>query len=272
MKITEKILSSKEFIQRHIKIQPEIGIVLGSGLGDIANDVIDAIKISYSDIPHFVSSTVEGHKGEFVVGNLYGRNTAIMVGRLHFYEGYTMQEVTYPIRVMAKLGIKILILTSAVGGINRAYRAGEIVFITDHINFMGDNPLRGEHESEFGERFPDMSEIYNKDLIKKAVKSAKKSNIHFHTGIYIAVRGPSYETPQEIRAFRKLGADVVGMSVIPESLVAHQMGLKVLCIAFVSNLAAGVIKKKLSHKEVLETANIVSMKLKKIFSVLFKVL
>lgn len=272
MKIAEKILLSKEFIQRSIKIQPDIGVVLGSGLGDIANDVTNAVKVSYSDIPHFVSSTVEGHKGEFVVGSLYGRNVALMVGRLHFYEGYTMQEITYPVRVMAKLGIKILILTSAVGGINRAYRAGDIVFITDHINFMGDNPLRGEHEIEFGERFPDMSEIYNKEIMEKAINAAKKCNIPFHKGVYIAVRGPSYETPQEIRAFRRLGADVVGMSVVPEAIVAHQMGMKVLGIAFVSNLAAGIARRRLSHKEVLETANLVGTKLKKILSVLFKIL
>lgn len=272
MKVTKKILQSKKFIQQHIKIQPDIGIILGSGLSNVADDVVDAVKIPYSDIPHFVKSTVEGHKGEFVVGSLYSRNIAIMVGRIHFYEGYTMQEITYPIRVMAKLGIKILILTSAVGGINPTYMSGDIVFITDHINFMGDNPLRGEHEIEFGERFPDMSEVYNKELIKKATNATKKCNVQFHKGVYIAVRGPSYETPQEISAFRKLGADVVGMSVVPEAIVAHQMGLKVLCIAFVSNIAAGVNRKKLSHKEVLETASSVSLKLKKIFSVLLKIL
>ncbi|MDI6641426.1 MAG: purine-nucleoside phosphorylase [Elusimicrobiota bacterium] len=268
MTVIEKLKETKEFISQHVKIQlirgqpPEIGIVLGSGLGKVAESIPDATKIPYSDIPHFVKSTVEGHRGELVCGKLFGKNVIIMCGRLHFYEGYTMQEITYPIRVMTFLGIKTLILTSAVGAINKNYRPGDIVFVTDHINFMGDNPLRGLHEAQFGERFPDMTEVYDRNLIDLAVKIAKRQKLTAHRGVYIACRGPSYETPSEIKMARILGADVVGMSVVPEAIVAHQgRGVKLLCIAYVSNMAAGVSKKPLSHKEVIETGRAVSDKL-----------
>jgi len=270
MKISEKINDTKEFIFQKTKIRPEIAIVLGSGLGELADSVKEAVRIPYSEIPHFVKSTVEGHKGELVIGKLFDKNILIMQGRIHFYEGYSMQEITYPVRVMSGLGIKKLILTSAVGGINKKYKPGDIVLIKDHINFTGDNPLRGEHEPEFGERFPDMTYIYNREMILKTHKIAKSLGIRTHIGIYLSTRGPSYETPAEIKAFRKLGADVVGMSVVPEAIVAHQSKIELLCISYVSNMAAGILKKTLSHEEVIETGKQVSKKLISLLNQLIK--
>lgn len=270
MSTVKKLQESKEFIFKKTKESPEIALVLGSGLGGLADSISNPVRIPYSDIPHFVRSTVEGHRGELVLGKLFNKNVFIMQGRLHFYEGYTMQDVTYPVRLMSFMGIKTLVLTSAVGGINTNYKAGDIVFIKDHINFMGDNPLRGPHENIFGQRFPDMSDVYTPEIIEQALMIAKSQNIVAHKGIYFAVRGPSYETPVEIEAFRKLGADVVGMSVVPEAIVAHQQGMKLLCAAYVSNLAAGLSKTPLSHEEVMEMGNKVAGKLIKLLEELVK--
>jgi len=270
MDTIEKLKESKDSIFKKTKEVPEIGLILGSGLGGMADSIQNPVRIPYSDIPHFVRSTVEGHRGELVLGKLFNKNVLIMQGRLHFYEGYTMQDVTYPVRLMSFMGIKTLVLTSAVGGINTNYKAGDIVFIKDHINLMGDNPLRGPHEEQFGERFPDMTGVYTVDVIKRAMEIAGTQGVTAHTGVYVAVRGPSYETPLEIEAFRKLGADVVGMSVVPEAIVAHQQGMKLLCAAYVSNMAAGVSPTILSHKEVMEMGNKVAGKLIKLLEEVVK--
>jgi purine-nucleoside phosphorylase len=210
-------------------------------------------------------STVSGHKGNFIFGKLENKNVVIMQGRIHFYEGYKLQEVTLPIRIMKFLGIKILILTSAVGGIKGRLplKPTDIVLIKDHINNLGDNPLIGTHFDQFGERFPDMSEVYTKELREIAKKVAKKFNIKIYEGTYIASRGPSYETPAEIQAYKKLGADLAGMSVVPEAIVARQSGIKVLGISYISNLASGISKTVLTHKEVLENAKKVAAKFNK---------
>lgn len=265
--IIEKINESVDFILQKIKpLKPTIGIVLGSGLGEVADNIKNKIVLPYSDVPNMPRSTVAGHKGNFIFGTLEEKQVMVMQGRIHFYEGYTMQEVTFPIRVMQKLGIKFLILTSAVGGIKGKLplKPADIVLVKDHINFLGDNPLRGVHFDEFGERFPDMSEVYDKNLREVAKKVATENKIKVYEGVYIACRGPSYETPAEIKAFKKLGADVVGMSVVPEAIVANQAKIKVLAIAYISNLAAGITKQALSHHEVLEIANVVANKITKL--------
>ena len=265
--ILEKIEQAVNFIKQRTKnLKPLIGIILGSGLGNLAEEVEQKIIIQYEEVPNMPKSTVSGHKGNFVFGYLEKKPVLVMQGRIHFYEGYTMQEVTFPIRIMQKINLKYLILTSAVGGIKGRIplKPTDIVLIKDHINFIGDNPLRGEHFEEFGERFPDMSEVYDKNLREIAKDVAKELNIKVYEGVYLAGRGPSYETPAEIKMFKKFGADVVGMSVVPEAIVANQARIKILAITYISNLAAGISKKALSHKEVLETANLAGKKINKL--------
>lgn len=233
---------------------PEIGIILGSGLGEFADDYCD-FALPYSDIPNFIKSNVKGHKGRLVFAQIAGKKVVMMQGRNHFYEGHSMAEITYPVKVMKKLGVKILILTNAAGAVNESFRPADLMIITDHINFMGTNPLIGPNDEALGERFPDMSEIYKKDLIKLAQKCAEKLCIDIQKGVYFATSGPSYETPAEINMARILGADAVGMSTVPEAIVANYCGLKVLGISCISNAASGVSDLKLSHSEVIETTD-----------------
>lgn len=234
---------------------PEIGIVLGSGLGEFADEHCDC-ALAYSEIPEFLKSTVKGHKGRLVFAEINGKKVVMMQGRNHFYEGHSMAEITYPIKVMKKLGVKTLLLTNAAGGVNESFKPSDLMIITDHINFMGTNPLIGPNDETLGERFPDMSEIYKKDLIQIADECASKLGIKLQHGVYFASSGPSYETPAEIKMARILGADAAGMSTVPESIVANYCGMKVLGISCISNLASGVKgAQKLSHAEVIETTN-----------------
>ncbi len=250
-----KMESTIRFIKEKIgDFVPEIGIILGSGLGDFA-DEYNLISISYSDIPGFEKSRVEGHKGQLVFGNVHSKNVIMMQGRYHFYEGYSMQTVTYPIKVMKKLGVKVLIITNAAGAVTKNFTPGDLMFITDHINFMGTNPLIGLNDDGLGTRFPDMSEVYSKDLIVKARVIAEKLNISYQTGVYAATTGPSYETPAEIKMYSILGANAVGMSTVPEAIIANYCGLKVLGISCLTNYAAGVSDRPLNHNEVIETAD-----------------
>lgn len=260
----KKIEESKNYILNKIKIYPKIAIIGGSGLSNIKNSITEQTIIPYSDIPYFKNSTVQGHKGELIVGKLNNIEVFFFNGRVHYYEGYTMHEISYPIRVIKSLGVENLIITCAVGAINKNYNPGDIVLIKDHINFMGDNPLIGTHYTEFGERFPDMSNIYNEDLRKKIKDIAEKENIKIQEGIYFAVSGPSYETSAEVSAFAKLGGDVVGMSLVPESIPACQMGMKVIAITYVSNKASGLSDEKLSHEEVLAIGKNTSIKMETI--------
>ncbi len=234
--------------------EPEIGIILGSGLGEFADEYCEH-SIPYSDIPNFIKSSVAGHKGRLVFAEIQGKKVVMMQGRNHYYEGHSMQEITFPVKVMKKLGVKTLILTNAAGSVNECFRPGDLMLITDHINFMGANPLVGSNDDTLGERFPDMSEIYKKDLIKIAEKCAEKSCLDIQKGVYFASSGPSYETPAEIRMARIIGADAVGMSTVPEAIVANYCGLKVLGISCISNAASGISDVKLSHTEVIETTN-----------------
>ncbi|MEC2307362.1 purine nucleoside phosphorylase I, inosine and guanosine-specific [Bacillus atrophaeus] len=248
----QKIEQAAAFIKQHAPQSPKIGLILGSGLGILADEIEGAVKLKYEEIPDFPVSTVEGHAGQLVFGTLEGVSVVAMQGRFHFYEGYSMDKVTFPVRVMKELGVEALIVTNAAGGINTAFRAGDLMIITDHINFMGTNPLIGPNEADFGVRFPDMSSAYDKDLSQLAEKMAQELQIPVQKGVYTAVTGPSYETPAEVRFLRTLGSDAVGMSTVPEVIVAKHAGLRVLGISCISNAAAGILDQPLSHDEVME--------------------
>lgn len=236
---------------------PETGIILGSGLGDFVNKFndVESIAIPYAEIPGFETSAVQGHAGKLVFVKASDKHLSlvIMQGRYHFYEGHRMEKIVFPIKVMKKLGVKNLILTNAAGSINKKFKPSDLMVITDHINFMGTNPLIGKNDESLGTRFPDMSQVYDKNLIKTAENAAKEVGIKVRKGVYAAVSGPSYETPIEVKMFRKFGADALGMSTAPEAIVANYCGIKVLGISCLSNYAAGVQKTPLSHEEVIET-------------------
>jgi purine-nucleoside phosphorylase len=260
MDLLKKINETKSFIQERINYKPEIGMILGSGLGVLAEEIEEAIRIDYKEIPNFPISTVEGHKGQLVIGKLQGKNVIAMQGRFHYYEGYSMQEVTFPVRVMKALGVEKIIITNAAGGVNREFNPGDLMIITDHINFGFDNPLIGRNYDELGPRFPDMSHSYNKELINLAKKAGIELDIDLKEGTYMFLTGPTYETPAEIRMAAYLGADAVGMSTVPEVITAVHSDIKVLGISCITNMAAGILDKPLDHKEVIETSEKVKNK------------
>ncbi len=250
------------FIEGKINgLKPEIGIILGSGLGELADEYCD-IAIQYSEIPGFIKSTVKGHKGRLVFADICGRKVVMMQGRNHFYEGHSMQEITYPVKVMKKLGVKTLILTNAAGAVNESYKPSDLMILKDHINCMGSNPLIGPNDDTLGERFPDMSEVYKKDLRELAERCARELSIDVKEGVYLANSGPCYETPSEIHMARMFGADAVGMSTVPEAIVANYCGMRVLGISCISNAASSHDGDRLSHAEVIETTNKVKSKFK----------
>jgi purine-nucleoside phosphorylase len=239
-------------VEQRSPLRPSVGLVLGSGLGGFAQALEARSVVPYGEIPHFPTSTAIGHKGELVLGTSQGVPVAVMAGRVHYYEGYRPDQVVFPVRVLARLGVKVLILTNAAGSVNVNYKPGELVVVNDHINLMGMNPMIGPNEEQLGPRFFDMTEAYDPVLRQVAERACWKAGVTVRHGVYVAVAGPSYETPAEIRAFRTLGADVVGMSTVPEVIAARHLGLRVLAISCVTNMAAGVTKKKLDHLEVLE--------------------
>jgi len=242
-----------KFISTKTALRPAIAIVLGSGLGNFADEVADPVKIGFADIPHFSRSTAVGHAGQLVVGKIAGCPVVVMQGRVHLYEGYPASRVAFPIRVFARLGARAAILTNAAGGINLDYGQGSLVVIKDHINLQGQNPLVGAEDPRLGLRFIDMTEAYSRSYRRLALAAAKRVGLAVPEGVYAGLLGPSYETPAEIRFLRAIGADLVGMSTVPEVIVARQMGIKVLAISCVTNMAAGVLDKPLNHEEVLET-------------------
>ena len=242
-----------KFILAKTKLQPRIALVLGSGLGGFADEFEDAIKIPYAKIPHFPQSTAIGHAGQLVLGKIGGIAVAGMQGRVHLYEGYSAKEVAFPIRVFARMGVKALIVTNAAGGINLSYSEGALVAIRDHINLQGANPLIGPNDDRFGPRFPDMTRAYDPEFRGFVAEAQKNLRRDFHEGAYLAVAGPNYETPGEIHAFRTMGADLVGMSTVPEVLAARHSGIRVLGISCVTNMAAGITGQKLTAEEVFET-------------------
>jgi purine-nucleoside phosphorylase len=248
-----KVGTAAAFIRDKTPFVPEIAVVLGSGLGDFAGSV-KGVSIAYTQIPSWPASTVVGHEGRLVVGHVGARKVAALSGRAHFYEGHEMKNVTFAARVMGVLGVKVLILTNAAGGINTEFGQGALMAIDDHINLMGTNPLVGPNDERFGPRFPDMTEAYSRRLRRVADEAARATGVSLAHGVYAGLHGPSYETPAEIRALRAMGADAVGMSTVPEVIVARQMGMEVLGISCITNMAAGVLDQPLVHSEVMETA------------------
>src|SRR5580658_4661322 len=242
-----------KFIQSRSKLRPEIALVLGSGLGAFADELSYATAIPYPKIPGFPRSTVAGHRGQLVIGKLADLPVAVMQGRVHLYEGYSPQEVAFPIRVLGRLGIRSVILTNAAGAINRDYSQGALVAIRDHINLQGANPLMGPNDERFGIRFPDMSQAYAPEFREVARREAQRGNIPVHEGIYAGLRGPSFETPAEIRFLKTVGADLVGMSTVLEVIAARHMSIRVLGISCVTNMASGILDQPLTHDEVMET-------------------
>lgn len=247
----------------------EIAIILGSGLGCFCDD-LEGIRIKYSEIPHFGSSNVKGHKGELLFCEIEGKTCVIMQGRFHFYEGNSLATATYPIKVFKKLGVKTLFITNAAGAVHKDFNVGDIMLITDHINFMGTNPLIGKNDETLGERFPDMSNCYDKDLQILAKNCAKELDLDLKEGIYLATTGPSYETKAEVNAFRMLGADVVGMSSVPEAIVSNYLKINTIGFSTITNHATGVSENKLSHQEVIEVGKLASEKLSKLIKLIIK--
>lgn len=253
--IMQRLEEAASFIRGRIADKPEIGLILGSGLGVLADLIEQPQKIPYRDIPHFPLSTVAGHAGELVCGMVAGRSVLMMNGRFHLYEGYGEDAVTFPVRVMKLLGVSRLVVTNAAGGVNRRFRPGDLMVITDHINLLGRNPLVGPNLDAFGPRFPDMSEAYSRKLRGLLKETAGELGIGLREGVYAAMLGPSYETPAEIRMLQAIGADAVGMSTVPEVIAARHAGIEVLGISCITNMAAGILDQPLRHDEVVETAN-----------------
>ncbi len=242
-------------IRAQVSVEPRVAVVLGSGLGGFADDFGDAVTISYEDIPGFVRSTAQGHAGRLVVGKVDQLPILAMQGRVHYYEGYSLEEVTFPIRTFKLLGIKTIILTNAAGGINVQLSQGALMVISDHMNLMGSNPLRGTNDERFGPRFPDMSAVYSPALQEIVIEEARAMEVEVRRGIYAALAGPNYETPAEIHMLRNFGADAVGMSTVPEAIVARHMDMEVLGISCITTMAAGIGDEPINHDEVMETGN-----------------
>ncbi|OPH60847.1 purine-nucleoside phosphorylase [Paenibacillus ferrarius] len=260
----QKIQEAAAFISKETNIKPQIGLILGSGLGVLADLIEQPIVVDYARIPHFPVSTVEGHAGELVVGTIQGKQVVMMKGRFHAYEGYGAETVSFPVRVMKELGIEILIVTNAAGGINETYQVGDLMVISDHLNLTFRNPLIGPNDNALGARFPDMSEAYSKRLRKLAHEVAASQDFKLQEGVYVGLLGPNYETPAEIRMFRTLGGDSVGMSTVPEVIVARHAGIEVLGFSCISNMASGILDQPLSHAEVMETTEKVKPKFLKL--------
>ncbi|NEW06156.1 purine-nucleoside phosphorylase [Paenibacillus sp. SYP-B3998] len=260
----QKIQEAAAFILKETGIKPQIGLILGSGLGVLADLIEQPIVVDYSQIPHFPVSTVEGHAGELVVGSIQGKSVLVMKGRFHAYEGYGAETVSFPVRVMKELGVQTLIVTNAAGGINETYQVGDLMVISDHLNLTYRNPLIGANDNALGVRFPDMSEAYSKRLRKLAHDVAATQNFKLQEGVYVGLLGPNYETPAEIRMFRTLGGDSVGMSTVPEVIVARHAGIEVLGFSCISNMASGILDQPLSHAEVMETTEKVKPKFLKL--------
>ncbi len=250
-----KLPETLAFLASKLPARPRVGLILGSGLGELVKEISGPLAVPYKDIPHFPLSTVEGHAGQLVFGTLQGREVAAMQGRFHLYEGYQAKEVVYPVWVMRQLGVETLIVTNAAGGVNTEFRPGDLVLMKDHINLTGTNPLAGVNYPELGPRFPDMSEAYDPALRDLALRVAGRAGIKLGEGVYCALLGPSYETPAEIRYLRSIGGDQVGMSSALEVIAANHCGIKVLGISCITNMAAGILPVKLSHAEVMETAD-----------------
>ena len=272
MDLNQQIHAAADYILARVDKRPTVGMILGSGLGDLADSLENKVVIPYEEIPHFPRSTVEGHAGALVVGEICGKTVAVMQGRVHYYEGYSQQLITMPVRVMKLLGVECLVLTNAAGGVNLDYKPGDLMLISDHINFSGSNPLVGGNLDEFGPRFPDASDVYTESLRHKVMAAAEKEGIELRQGVYMMFSGPSFETPAEIRMARVLGADAVGMSTVPEALVAAHCGMDVIGVSCISNMAAGILPQKLTHQEVLDTGVLVHDKFCKLVKLVLDIM
>ncbi len=266
----DKIKTTAKYIHDKVQFNPKVGIILGSGLGGLVNEIQTVAELSYSDIPNFPVSTVKGHGSKLIFGTLNGTNVVAMQGRFHFYEGYTMHDVVLPVRVMKFLGVEMLVLSNASGGVNPNYKVGDLMILDDHINLMGTNPLIGKNEDELGPRFPDMGEPYDKELIAKAKQIANKNNFVCHTGVYAAVTGPTFETRAEYKYIKYIGADCVGMSTVPENIIARHMGIPVFAISIITDLGGGEAHEIITHEEVLKVANAAEQKMTVIIKELIK--
>lgn len=255
MDYLSKMKEAKEYILNQVQVRPDIGLILGSGLGDLAEEITNATKIPYDHIPHFPVSTVEGHAGMLVIGELQGRTVVAMQGRFHYYEGYSMREVVFPINVMKQLGVQILVVTNACGGMNRDFVAGDLMIITDHLNFTGDNPLIGPNDEELGPRFPDMSSAYTPKLVSFVEQVAEQLGVKMQKGVYAGITGPTYMTNAELSMLANLGGDVVGMSTVPEVIMASHTGLQVIGISCITDMAIGGEVESITHEQVVEVAN-----------------
>jgi len=250
--LNEKVLEAVEYIRTRVQSDPDIAIILGSGLGNLAYNIVDAVEISYADIPYFPTSTVQGHDGKLIFGKIYGKDVVAMKGRIHYYEGYSMQEITFPIRVLTLLGVSKLIVTNAAGAINKKFKVGDIMLIEDHLNMSGTSPLIGKNYEVFGPRFPSMNHAYSQNMMDVMKENAKKLGISLQKGVYAFMPGPQYETKAEVKMLSTLGADAVGMSTVPEVIVAAHSGIEVLGISCITN-ATGA--EEISHEEVLQAVN-----------------
>jgi len=271
--LRKQINDAVSFIRKHTKMKPEIGIILGTGLGGLTQEIKKELVLDYDDIPHFPVSTVESHHGKLIFGTLSGRKVVAMQGRFHYYEGYTMQQVTFPVRVMSEkagLGVKTLLISNAAGGMNPKFRKGDLMIITDHINLQGDNPLIGPNDNDLGPRFPDMSEPYSRDLIALAMKIATGLKIKLQRGVFVAVQGPNLETRAEYRFLRTIGADAVGMSTVPENIVATHMGMRVLGMSIITDECFPDSLTPVTVEEVIAVANKAEPKLTRIMKELVK--
>ena len=265
--IYQKIREAADYVRSQTALRPEIGVILGSGLGPIAEKATETKVIPYKDLPHFHETSVEGHEGRMILGKFGEATVVFLQGRFHVYEGYPMDEVVFPTRTLAALGIQTLVLTNAAGGVNTRFRAGDLMLIEDHINLMGDNPLKGPNLSKLGPRFPDMTEAYNKGCLEVLKTAAAEGGIPYHTGVYAGLLGPTYETPAEIRMLRTLGADAIGMSTVPETIAANPLGVRVCGMSCITNLGAGLSPVKLTHEEVIENSKRGVEKMRKLLEI-----
>lgn len=270
--LLQQIAAAADYIKKSWSGTPEVGIILGSGLGNLAGDITDSTEIPYENIPHFPSSSVEGHKGRLILGKMNGRPVIAMAGRFHYYEGLSMQQVTFPVRVMKALGVHTLLISNAAGGMNKAFNVGDLMIIRDHINLQPEHPLRGPNNNTLGPRFPDMSEPYSKALITKAKEIAQANSIPVHTGVYVGVQGPTFETRAEYMYMHIIGGDAVGMSTVPEVIVAAHSGLKVFAMSVITDIGIREEENVITHEEVLEAANAAEPKLTLIFRELIRVI
>ena len=270
MSLYEKIQATALHIQQKIKNKPQIGIILGSGLGGLIDTIEQETEIHYTDIPNFPVSTVQGHSGKLVFGKLSGCNVMLMAGRFHYYEGYSMEEVTFPVRVMKALGIDTVIVSNASGGTNAAFNIGDLMVIKDHINLFPEHPLRGHNDERLGTRFPDMSQAYDHELIAMAKEISEEEGYNLRTGVYVGLQGPTFETPAEYKWLHTIGGDAVGMSTVPEVIVARHGGMRVLAISVITDIGISDVPIKVTHEEVLEAANAAAPKMAKLVASIIK--